>query len=154
MITIRNFETKDVAITWDLKFNTIRCINIRDHTVDQTKVWAPDDQDMNLWQKRVSEMNPFIAELNGKVVGFADLQNDGYIDHFFCHSEYQGLGVGRALMEHILAIGNLKGISRFYSEVSITARSFYEHLGFKVVNEQQVKIKDQQLTNFLMEKVS
>jgi putative acetyltransferase len=154
MITIRNFETKDIAITWDLKFNTIRSINTRDYTVAQTKAWAPDNLDMNLWQKRVSKMNPFIAELNGKVVGFADLQNDGYIDHFFCHAEYQGFGVGRALMEHILEIGSSEGVSRFYSEVSLTARAFYEHFGFNVVNEQQVKIKDEQLTNFVMEKVS
>lgn len=154
MITIRSFETKDVAITWDLKFNTIRNINIRDYSVAQTNAWAPDNLDMNVWQKRVSTMKPFIAELNGKVVGFADLQNDGYIDHFFCHSEYQGFGVGRALMEHILKIGNSKGVSRFYSEVSLTARAFYEHFGFNVINEQQVKINNEILTNFVMEKVS
>lgn len=154
MIAIRNLEPEDVAITWRLKFNTIRCINIRDYSVEQTKVWAPDDQDMNLWHKRISEMNPFIAELNGNLVGFADLQADGDIDHFFCHSEYQSVGVGRALMEHILEIGRSKGILRFYSEVSISARAFYEHFGFQIINEQQIKIKDQQLTNFVMEKFS
>ena len=154
MIKIRNYETKDAAITWDIKFNTIRNINIRDYTVAQTKAWAPDNYDMKLWQKRVSGMNPFIAELNGQVVGFADLQSDGYIDHFFCHSEYQGFGVGRALMEHILAIGSSEGVSRFYSEVSLTARAFYEHLGFNVVRETQLEVKNEKLTNFVMEKIS
>ena len=154
MIKIRNYETKDAAITWDIKFNTIRNINIRDYTVAQTKAWAPDNYDMKLWQKRVSGMNPFIAELNGQVVGFADLQSDGYIDHFFCHSEYQGFGVGRALMEHILAIGSSEGVSRFYSEVSLTARAFYEHLGFNVVKEKQLEVKEEKLTNFVMEKIS
>ncbi|WP_322619458.1 hypothetical protein [Shewanella sp. YLB-07] len=27
-------------------------------------------------------MDPFIAESEGKQLGFADLQSDGYIDHF------------------------------------------------------------------------
>jgi len=154
MIKIRSFETKDTAITWAIKFNTIRNINIRDYTVAQTKAWAPDNLDMKLWQKRVTDMNPFIAELKGQVVGFADLQNDGYIDHFFCHSEYQGVGVGRALMEHLFVIGSSKGISRFYSEVSITARAFYEHLGFKVVQEKHLEVQGEKLTNFVMEKIS
>ena len=45
-----------------------------------------------------------------------------------------------------------KGISRLYSEVSITARPFYERMGFKVVKEQQVEMRGQVLTNFVMEK--
>lgn len=41
---------------------------------------------------------PFIAEINGVVVGYSDLQSDGFIDHFFFHHEYQGMGVGKALI--------------------------------------------------------
>ncbi|GLS90357.1 acetyltransferase [Psychromonas marina] len=154
MINIRNFDINDVAITWNIKFNTIRTINRQDYTVEQTKRWAPEHYDMNLWRKRITDMNPFIAELDGNIVGFADLQDDGYIDHFFCHSEYQGAGVGRALMEHILSVGASKGISRFYSQVSLTARCFYEHFGFHVVKEQQVAIADGKLTNFVMQKIT
>ncbi len=33
-------------------------------------------------------------------------------------------------MEHVLRMGELQGITRFYSEVSITARPFYERFGF------------------------
>ena len=62
-------------------------------------------------------------------------KEDGLIDHFFCHHEYQGKGVGRHLMEHVLRVGKLQGITRFYSEVSITARPFYEKFGFKVAND-------------------
>lgn len=153
MIKIRNFDINDVAITWDVKFNTIRNINIQHYTLEQTKVWAPEHYDMNLWHKRIIVMNPFIAELDGKVVGFADLQCDGYIDHFFCHEEYQGMGVGRALMNHIFRVGRTKGILRFYSQVSITARPFYEYFGFHVVKEQQVAIENENLTNFVMEKI-
>lgn len=82
MPKIRNFEKKDAVVTWELKFNTIRSVNIHDYTEAQTKAWAPDNYDMDIWQKRVETMNPFIAEIDGQVVGFADLQKDGYIDHF------------------------------------------------------------------------
>lgn len=98
-------------------------------------------------------MKPFVAEVNGQVVGFADLQQDGYIDHFFCHADYQGVGVGRALMAHIFAVGREKGVSRYYSAVSITARPFFERYGFHVVKEQQMEVNGLLLSNFLMEKL-
>lgn len=150
-IKIRGYKSDEALFIWQLKFNTIRHINLRDYTAAQVAAWAPDSLDMAAWQKRLDVMNPFIAELDGHVVGFADLQDDGYIDHFFCHCDYQGMGVGRILMEHILDTGRERGISCLYSHVSITARAFYEHFGFRVIKEQQVAINDQVLTNFLME---
>lgn len=154
MIIIRNYQKADAPETWELKFHTIRNININDYSPEQVKAWAPDNFDMVVWQKRVDDMNPFIAELNGKIVGFADLQPDGYIDHFFCHAGYQGIGVGRLLMEHLIDRGRSVGIKRYHSQVSKTARPFYEHFGFSVVKEQQVNINGQLLTNFLMEKIN
>ncbi|WP_276318894.1 GNAT family N-acetyltransferase [Idiomarina sp. 29L] len=88
------------------------------------------------------------------MVGYTDLQEDGLIDHFFCHHEHQGQGIGRHLMEHVLRVGELQGITRFYSEVSITARPFYEKFGFKVAKEQMVEIRGQKLRNFVMERLS
>ncbi len=154
MITIRNYEKADAPETWKLKFHTIRNININDYSLEQVTAWAPDNFDVVVWQKRVDDMNPFIAELDGKIVGFADLQQDGYIDHFFCHAEYQGIGVGRLLMEHLFDKGRSVGIKRYYSQVSKTARPFYEHFGFSVVKEQQVDINGQLLNNFVMEKIN
>ncbi|MCV5925126.1 GNAT family N-acetyltransferase, partial [Escherichia coli] len=68
--------------------------------------------------------------------------------------EHQGKGIGRRLMEHVLNVGKQQRIYKFYSEVSITARPFYERLGFKVVQEQTVEVRGQKLRNFVMEKFS
>jgi len=57
-------------------------------------------------------------------------------------------------MEHVLSVWQFQGVKRYYSEVSITARPFYEHFGFNVVTEQQVEMRGQNLTNFVMEKFS
>lgn len=65
------------------------------------------------------------------------------IDHFFCHYKFQGKGVGRAMMEYIIEQAKQRGISRLYSEVSITARPFYERMGFTLVREQQVEMRGQ-----------
>nr|WP_269460869.1 GNAT family N-acetyltransferase [Vibrio splendidus] len=138
---------------WEIFFHTVRNVNVRDYSQQQVEAWAPSSFDFALWQKRMNGLQPFVAELDGRVVGYTDLQPSGLIDHFFCHHEYQGKGVGKALMEHVFTVGRVRGVSRYFSEVSITARPFYEHLGFKVVNEQEVEMRGVKLTNYVMEKV-
>ncbi|MEZ9622655.1 GNAT family N-acetyltransferase [Vibrio sp. 10N.222.55.A3] len=153
MIRIRNYQANDDKALWEIFFHTVRNVNVRDYSQQQVEAWAPSSFDFALWQKRMNGLQPFVAELDGCVVGYTDLQPSGLIDHFFCHHEYQGKGVGKALMEHVFTVGRVRGVSRYFSEVSITARPFYEHLGFKVVNEQEVEMRGVKLTNYVMEKI-
>ncbi len=141
MIVIREYVDADAQALLDIHFYTIRNINIRDYSQEQVDAWAPEGFDLSIWKKRMDGLSPFVAEIDGVIVGYTDLQPTGLIDHFFCHHEYQGQGVGRALMNHVFEIGRLRGIKRFYSEVSITARPFYEHFGFKVVQAQEMEVR-------------
>ncbi len=152
LITIRNYTESDAQALWAIQFHTIRNVNIRDYSQAQVEAWAPDVFDDSIWRTRMTGLNPFVAVIDKIIVGYTDLQPSGLIDHFFCHHEYQGQGVGKALMNHVLCIGVQREITRFHSEVSITARPFYQHFGFKLAQEQEVEIRGQKLTNFVMEK--
>ena len=99
-------------------------------------------------------LSPFVAELDAIIVGYADLQANGLIDHFFYHHNYQGQGFDKALMNHVLEIGEVQGIKRFFSVVSTTAKPLYEHFGYEVAKAQEVEIRGQILRNFVMEKYS
>ncbi|PSU86696.1 GNAT family N-acetyltransferase [Photobacterium kishitanii] len=154
MIKIRKYVEADAQALWDIHFYTIRNINIRDYSQSQVEAWAPDCPDLFIWKNRMRGLSPFVAEIDSVIVGYTDLQPSGLIDHFFCHHEYQGQGVGKALIKHVFRIGSLRGVKRFYSEVSITARPFYEHFGFKVIQAQEVEVRGQILKNFVMEKYS
>lgn len=148
-VKLRRFQTADAAILRELLTETVRQVNKRDYTPAQIAAWAPDDYDRQAWLERLQRNQPFIAEIDGTIVGFADVQTDGYIDHFFCSASAQGQGVGRALMNKLLA----HNYPRFYANVSITARPFFERFGFCVVREQQVVVRGIELTNFLMERL-
>ncbi|NAW82793.1 GNAT family N-acetyltransferase [Vibrio sp. V43_P6S15P86] len=152
MLSIRRYRTEDAPILWTLFYHTVRVINRRDYTESQVSAWAPSDFDLNSWQRTMDAIQPYIAEIEGQVVGYCDLQSDGLIDHFFCHHEYQGQGIGRDLMSFLFPQAKVKGIERLYSEVSITARPFYEKMGFKVKVQQRAEVRGETLTNFMMEK--
>ncbi|MGR5250364.1 GNAT family N-acetyltransferase [Vibrio aestuarianus] len=154
MIEIRKYQESDAHDLWAIFYHAVRNVNLRDYSQAQVEAWAPDDFSSEIWQRKMNYLSPFVAEIGGKIVGYSDLQENGLIDHFFCHHEHQGQGVGRQLMEHVLRMGELQGITRFYSEVSITARPFYERFGFKVIQEQIIEVRGQKLCNFVMEKFS
>ncbi|MDN3663571.1 GNAT family N-acetyltransferase [Vibrio agarivorans] len=152
MIRLNDYCSDNANDLWGIYFHTIRHINIRDYSLVQVAAWAPANIDPKRWLNKMEAIKPFIAKIDGKPVGYADLQQDGLIDHFFCHHLFQSKGVGRALMVHVEQQAKKRGISRLYSHVSITARPFYERMGFVVVKEQLVEVRSQHLRNFVMEK--
>ncbi|WP_411358665.1 GNAT family N-acetyltransferase [Pseudidiomarina salilacus] len=149
-VKLRRFQTADAAILRELLTATVRQVNKRDYTAAQIAAWAPDDYDRQAWLERLLRNQPFVAEIDDTIVGFADVQADGYIDHFFCSAAAQGQGVGRALIKQLLA----HNYPRFYANVSITARPFFERFDFRLVREQQVRVRGMALTNFLMERIT
>ncbi|WP_144212758.1 GNAT family N-acetyltransferase [Shewanella donghaensis] len=150
MITIRTFTHADIKELWQLKFDTIRSVNLRHYTDEQVKAWAPSEYDEAAWAKRVTQIAPFIAEVDGIIAGFADMQSDGYIDHFFCSHDYQGQGVGTRLMKTILTQAKQAQLISLYSDVSITAKPFFESFGFDVEKAQSIDVRGITLDNFKM----
>jgi putative acetyltransferase len=154
MYHIRPYQPGEEPLLRELFYTTVHNVNQRDYTIEQRNAWAPQRYDPNAWAARMMESEPFVAVDNDTIVGFADVQSDGYIDFFFCHSAYQGKGVGKALMKHLLKTGRRYGIKRFYANVSVTAMPFFAHFGFRVVTEQQQQVRGVTLNNFLMEKLA
>lgn len=152
MYHIRPYQPGEEPLLRELFYNTVHNVNQRDYDAAQRSAWAPLQYDENAWAMRMLKSEPFVALHNDSIVGFADVQADGYIDFFFCHHAYQGKGVGKALMQHILKTGKRYGVKRFYADVSLTAKPFFEHYGFAVVRQQQKDVRGVVLTNFLMEK--
>jgi len=147
---IRKFKKGDENELWKLFYNTIHKVNIRDYNNDQINAWAPQSLDLNIAKNKFREISPFIVAINGIIVGYADIQDDGLIDHFYCHYKHQRNGIGSKLFAAILKEANNKGISLMYSNVSITARPFFEAKGFIVEKEQILKLEDQELKNYRM----
>lgn len=70
------------------------------------------------------------------------------IDCFYCHHEWIGKGVGSALMKEILQRARNNHIHLIFSEISITAKPFFEQWEYKIVTQQTIVRKGVELTNF------
>jgi GNAT superfamily N-acetyltransferase len=152
-MNIRRYQLGEEERLWQLYHDTTHIINGRDYTSEQCERWAPAVPDMAKWRERIRTTNPFVAEKDGKILGFAELEHDGHIDYFYCDHNSQRKGVGRGLYEAIEKEAKRLKLPRLYAAVSLTAKPFFLHMGFEVVQEQHNVICDTVATNFIMEKV-
>ena len=157
---IRAYQPDDVPQIVQIFYNTIHRVNCRDYTEAQINAWAPTVPETERWLKRYDTRRCFVAEQDGMITGFAELEDNGHIDCFYCHHEFQRQGVGRRLYERIEEEGrSLRDthegslhLTRLFVEVSITAKPFFERMGFQILQENQIVVRNVILTNFSMEK--
>lgn len=152
---LRRYRDDDCLKLLKLFFDTVRNINIKDYTQEQVSVWAPDnyiEEKYERWSKTLKENFTVVAEIDGKITGFADITSSGYLDRLFVHKDYQGMGIASALLKEIFNYAYEHNIKKITTEASITARPFFEKNNFAVIHKQQVERNGVFLTNFLMEK--
>lgn len=153
-ITIRSYSEADVTSLAAIYFYAIHNVNTKDYSTEQVNAWAPSTSlEIDGWIKKWKNLPPIVATINDTVVGFAEFEDNGHIDCFYCHHEYQGCGVGSALMKEIENRARELKVNKIFAEVSITARPFFETKGFIVKKEQSVIVRGVALTNFVMEKI-
>lgn len=151
-ITIRDYAAVDLDAVIALFTRAVREIAVRDYHTAQIRAWAPDAPDRTAWARRRASRPTFIAEIRGDMAGFSDLEPDGHVDMLFVHPDYQRRGVASALLAHVEARARAAGMSRLFTEASLTARLVFTRHGFTLIAEQQVTVRGQTLTNCRMEK--
>ncbi|NMG09559.1 GNAT family N-acetyltransferase [Brasilonema sp. UFV-L1] len=149
---IRLFRTQDTEQIAQLFHETVREINIRDYSNNQVKAWAPDDIYFRNWSEVCLKRFTYVADDKGIIVGFGELESNGHIDCFYCHKNYQRRGVGSQIYQAIEAKALELGLDCLFTEASITAKPFFQNMGFSVVKEQQVTRRGETFTNYAMEK--
>lgn len=152
-ILIRRFREGDEAALWNVYFSAIHQTASADYNSEQINAWAPADVDLTKWADLIRDIAPFVAEQNGRIVGYADVQSNGYIDHFFVSPLIARQGVGSLLMREIHQAAQSQGIKSLFANVSVTARPFFEKWEFKVDAAKTVSIRGVELNNFRMTKL-
>jgi putative acetyltransferase len=132
-IHIRRYRPGEEGVLLEVFHSAIHTVASRDYTVEQINAWAPPNLDPIRWQKKVRAINPFVAEMDGELVGYADIQPSGYIDHFYVSGLHPGRGIGSLLMKRLLQEAEGLGARILTSDVSKTAQPFFEKFGFVVV---------------------
>jgi len=151
-IHIRDYREEDLDALIEVFRNSVLRVARLDYSEEQVRAWAPTDIDRSAVAIRNLAKPTWVAEIDGVFVGFADLERDGHLDRMFVHAEYQRRGIASALLRRVEAAAKDSNLARLYSEVSITARPFFERRGLRMIAVQMVSVRGQEFTNYRMEK--
>lgn len=152
-LVFRQYTDADAISCWQLFNQTVRRINARDYTPAQIAAWAHADIDPEPWFRRFDSKIAYVVEgdENARILGFADLTCDGYLDRLFVSADHQRQGIATLLMDAIERAAKEKPLPRIHTQASITAKPFFLSRGFTVVTEQTVDCRGVKMTNFVME---
>lgn len=148
-ILIRRYRSSDCKELAALFYETVHSVNAKDYTQDQLDAWADGSPDLKAWGRSFLEHMTLIAEEGGRIVGFADMAPDGWLDRLYVHKDYQGRGIASRLCDELERESDAVV---FTSHVSITAKLFFERRGYRAVAEQRVVRHGVELTNYRMVK--
>ncbi|ATN06331.1 GNAT family N-acetyltransferase [Chryseobacterium indologenes] len=149
---IRKGNENDLAEMKQLFAETITSICKDDYPEEQLEAWRSGAENNERWLKVIHEQFVLVAISEHTIVGFATLDQENYLDLFFVHKNYQHQGIASQLYEQIENAARKQTERYIRSDVSKTAKSFFEKLGFYVLKEQIAPIKGIALTNFKMQK--
>lgn len=151
MIILRDYRPADIDAVIDVFLSAIRQTASADYTQAQVEAWAQVAR--QTWQKRRRSRPTWVAEMEGSVAGFTDLEADGHLDMMYVHPRCKGRGVATSLLNAAEQHAREAGLSKIYCEVSITARPFFEAQGYLVIEPEEVLRNGQMFLRFKMEKM-
>jgi putative acetyltransferase len=131
-VRLRPYTDADADATLAVFRRAVRTTAARDHSAEQLAAWAPDSIDRDEWHARRRERRTVVADDDGRVVGFTDVDATGYVDMMYVDPDAGRRGVATALLAWAVEEATRAGAVSVRTHASITARPFFEAHGFRV----------------------
>ena len=150
---LRRYRTEDLPALSRLFGETVRRVNIRDYTPAQAEAWAAGEADLLTRDDWFRRLYTLVAEIDGRIAGYGNVDGTGYLDHLFVRWDCQGQGIAAALCDALEAHCRELGVDAVTVHASKTALPFFLGRGYAIEREQQVPCRGQVLTNYALEKI-
>ena len=151
-ITIRRGHLEDLAELQRLFVDTVHTVCAMNYNEEQIQAWTSSVEKIERWNDIVTKQFLLVAQDGEKIVGFCSLEKDNDVDLLYVHKDYQGQGIATQLYGCIEQEAIRREQTQLVADVSITAKPFFEKMGFKLVEKQAVKSQGVDLVNYKMTK--
>ena len=158
LFAVREFQITDLDQIVTLIYDTVHAINAQDYTLEQLAAWAPillaDERRERTprLEESLSQNISYVSIRDKTIGGFADITEDGYLDHLYVHKYFQGQGIACGLLHRVEQEVLRHGVKQIRANVSITAKPFFEQKGYVAVRPQTVWVRGVSMVNFKMTK--
>ncbi len=143
-ITIEWATVEDMQATQEAHIKSIQKICCKDYSAEQIRVWSDVQYTSEHFNKSITQDFYKVVRHKKSIHGFihAGVHSDGKtgeIYGFYLTTALKGQGVGRRMIE--LALDHLKSktLERIILSATLTAKPFYEHMGFKATGPMETE---------------
>src|SRR5690625_3263345 len=102
-----------------LFYETVHSINAVDYSIEQLNAWAPIDEieiKLENWRESLSDNYAYVAEIDNKIIGFCNMDNNGHLNRFYIHKDFQKQGIATDLVHEEICLYEIS------TEASITEK--------------------------------
>ena len=100
---LRAYQPADLEEIYQLFYDTVHSVNRKDYGLEQLDAWAPRQMDRPRWEQSLADHETWVAWEDGKIVGFGDLGEGGYLDRLYVHKDFVRKGIASALLARVAA---------------------------------------------------
>lgn len=151
-VKIRLVQKEDLVEIHKLFVETIQEVCIKDYDSSQINAWTSSINNKERWLKKVANQYFIVAQIENVIVGYASLECDNYFDFLYIHKNFQRKGIAKVLLDNIEMRAVEKNTDVITSDVSITARPFFERNGYIVRKTNTNVIDGVEIINYQMTK--
>lgn len=150
---LKKARISDLQQMQELFVQTIETVCTEDYTEKQLKIWSSAASNTARWENIIHEQKVILSSDGSVITGFGTLRDYTYIDMLYVHKDYQGRGVASLIYREIEQAALSVGSVSLTSDVSITAKPFFQSRGFRVIAEQRNILQRVEIINYKMQKI-
>lgn len=100
-VKLRRYRPEDCGKLAELFYETVHFVNAADYTKEQLDVWAPKQRDLAAWNASLLSHYTLMAEMGTEIVGFGDMDENGYLDRLYVRWDCQKRGIARRHLQRV-----------------------------------------------------
>jgi putative acetyltransferase len=142
----------DLKEMQQLYIETIQSVCKNDYNPEQIEAWIYGVKNTDRWVEVIETQFVLLAIIENQIAGFGTLKDGNYIDFFYIHKDFQRQGIADKLLIELELEAKNQHSKIITSDISITAKPFFEKRGFVAKAEQKNIRLNATLINYKMEK--
>lgn len=152
LMIFKKAKISDLAEMQELFVQTIQSVCKNDYNTAQIEVWVSGVKNMERWVSVIETQFVLLAIIKDQIAGFGTLKDGNYIDFFYIHKDFQRQGIADKLLTELELEAKKQHLKMITSDISITAKPFFEKKGYIVKAEQKNRVNDVEIINYKMKK--
>lgn len=149
---LKKATISDLNEMQELYVDTIKSVCKNDYNPQQIEAWIYGVNNKERWIEVIEKQYVLLAIIENKIAGYGTLKDGNYIDFFYVHKDFQRQGIADKLLIELEMEAKNQHSKIITSDISITARPYFEKKGFVVKAEQKNERLGVELINYKMEK--